>query len=347
MTCAAGADAHTTVAEHFYAALKTGQFTVDELDEFVLHFALYCGWPKAEVVETILDRQLTRLADEGAAVAPRRCPQPLSAAPADQERRKQGGEQCFREVNCYGPPPRGVPYYDGILTFVFGELWQRPGLNRRDRRWITWASAGLDDTIVPIQSHVYSAMKSGDITYDEMREMVLQFAAHSGWPKAQYMQHTTTNKRKDEDDHDILTFTGAGERLRFEIAAAERDIERLGQSGSVGELSKVRAPLCSTTQFGTHHQRRELRELMAEMGRQSILDVATPKDRSGLKRRNSRPMPARHLPARLGLTRIFVPCGWFPSALMPPGVERASPAVLETGLARTAPGADRRRQQTD
>ncbi|MGO9098389.1 MAG: hypothetical protein ACLP9Y_02730 [Mycobacterium sp.] len=37
---------------------------------------------------------------------------------------------------------------------------------------------------------MYSAMKSGDITYDEMREMVLQFAAHSGWPKAQYMQQS-------------------------------------------------------------------------------------------------------------------------------------------------------------
>ena len=191
MSCAAGADAHSTLADHFYAALKTSQFTVDELDEFILHFAVYCGWPKAEVTETILKEQLVRLHAEGVAVVSRRFPQPLSAAPADQELRKLGGEQCFREVNCCDAPPRGVPYYEyGILNFVFGEMWRRPGLNRRDRRWITLACVGLDDTIIPIQSHVYSAMKSDDITYDEMRELVLQFAAHSGWPKAQFIQQT-------------------------------------------------------------------------------------------------------------------------------------------------------------
>lgn len=188
LACAAGADAHATAGQHLYAALKTGEFSVDELDEFVLHFAVYCGWPKAEALETILDEQLARLTAEGYRQS-RLTPQPLSAAPADQELRKQGGEQEFRDVNHHEAPPRGVPYYDnGILNFVFGEMWKRPGLSRRDRRWITLACVGLDDTLTPIQSHVYSAMKTADLSYGEMREMVLQFAAHSGWPKAQYMQ---------------------------------------------------------------------------------------------------------------------------------------------------------------
>ncbi|MGX9787763.1 carboxymuconolactone decarboxylase family protein [Mycobacterium sp. MMS18-G62] len=211
LTCAAGADAHTSVSDHFYAALKTGQFTLDELDEFILHFAVYCGWPKAQTTESILDQQLTRLADEGATLAPRRCPQPLSAAPADQELRKQGGEKEFRDVNCCPAPPRDVPYYDnGILNFVFGEMWKRPGLNRRDRRWITLAAVGLDDTITPIQSHVYSAMKSGDITYDEMREMVLHFAAHSGWPKAQYMQQSVDEMHERIKDEASVGPKGEG-----------------------------------------------------------------------------------------------------------------------------------------
>lgn len=188
LACAAGANAHITVGQHLYAALKTGEFSLDELDEFVLHFAVYCGWPMAEVLETILDEQLTRLTAEGYRHS-RLTPQPLSTAPADQELRKQGGEQEFLDVNHHQPPPRGFPYYeDGILTFVFGEMWKRPGLSRRDRRWITLATVGLDDTVGPIQSHVYSAMNTGDISHDEMQEMVLQFAAHSGWPKAAYMQ---------------------------------------------------------------------------------------------------------------------------------------------------------------
>ena len=179
------------MGDHFYAALKTGEFTVDELREFVLHFAVYCGWPKAEAIDVLLDDQSTRVNEEKGLTIQTPSPHAVSNASADPELRKQGGEQEFADVNCVPAPPRGVPYYDdGILNFVFGEMWKRPGLNRRDRRWITLASVGLDDTVGPIQSHVYSAMKSGDITFGEMREMVLQFAAHSGWPKGSFMQAT-------------------------------------------------------------------------------------------------------------------------------------------------------------
>ena len=47
----------------------------------------------------------------------------------------------------------------------------------------------------------------------------------------------------DEDDHDLLTFGEAGERLRIEIAAAEREVQRLAQSGPAEELEKAQARL--------------------------------------------------------------------------------------------------------
>ncbi|MGE0386321.1 MAG: carboxymuconolactone decarboxylase family protein [Gammaproteobacteria bacterium] len=189
LSCAGGADARETLADHVYAALKSGDFSRAEMDEVILHFAVYCGWPKAEVFERIMDAQVARIGAETGALPPRRAPAPLTSVSPDQELRKQGGEQEFRDVNVAPAPPRGVPYYDdGILNYVFGDMWKRPGLSRRDRRWVTLACVGLDDTHVPIRSHVYSAMKSGDCSYDEMREMVLQFAAHSGWPKASFMQ---------------------------------------------------------------------------------------------------------------------------------------------------------------
>lgn len=191
LSCAGGADAFQTLGDHFYGALVTDEFSIDELREFVLHFAVYCGWPKAESVEAELDRQWVLANDARGLPTPPAEPHPISAISADQEIRKRGGEQEFEAVNFVPAPPRGVPYYDdGILNFVFGDMWQRPGLSRRDRRWITLACVGLDDTVGPIQSHVYSAMKSGDIGFDEMREMVLQFAAHCGWPKGSLMQAT-------------------------------------------------------------------------------------------------------------------------------------------------------------
>jgi 4-carboxymuconolactone decarboxylase len=54
------------------------------------------------------------------------------------------------------------------------------------------AAVGLDDTIIPIRSHVYSALKSGDVTLEEMGELVLHFAVYSGWPKASLLNQVTT-----------------------------------------------------------------------------------------------------------------------------------------------------------
>jgi len=47
----------------------------------------------------------------------------------------------------------------------------------------------------------------------------------------------------DEDDHDLLTFGEAGERLRLEIAAAVREVQGLQQSGPLKALEKAQARL--------------------------------------------------------------------------------------------------------
>lgn len=46
-------------------------------------------------------------------------------------------------------------------------------------------------------------------------------------------------ERVDEDDHDLLTFGEAGERLRLEIAAAAREVQSLQRSGPVEALKKA------------------------------------------------------------------------------------------------------------
>jgi hypothetical protein len=53
----------------------------------------------------------------------------------------------------------------------------------------------------------------------------------------------TGRDKVDEDDHDLLTFGEAGERLRLETAAAAREVQRLQQSGPVEALEKAQARL--------------------------------------------------------------------------------------------------------
>lgn len=181
ITCLAFAITAEPIQAHVYAALKTGDLDIEELLEVVLHFAVYCGWPKASNLEMYVrsswDQVQRERGDE---------PQPLpmrsldELGPNDWEARIQRGEQEFRDVNLIGAPPRDTPYqHSGILNYVFGHVWQRPGLGRRDRRFVTIASVGLCRAPIPIASHVSSALKSGDLTKQEMDELIRHFGAYT------------------------------------------------------------------------------------------------------------------------------------------------------------------------
>jgi hypothetical protein len=47
-------------------------------------------------------------------------------------------------------------------------------------------------------------------------------------------------QRLDEDDHDLLTFSEAGERLRLEVAAAAARVAELESRADGGELDRAR-----------------------------------------------------------------------------------------------------------
>lgn len=186
LPCAAAADAEEALREHVYAALFSGDLTIGEMREAVLHFAVYSGWPKASVFNMIVDEQWQRIhAERGEPVPP---PAPLLplTTPSDPEARLVVGEQAFRDVNCLPyAPVRDDPYSGaGILNFVFGEMWLRPGLGMKERRLVTVACVAFQDAPYPILSHVYAALKSRDVSFDEMDELALHFGAYYGWPKA-------------------------------------------------------------------------------------------------------------------------------------------------------------------
>jgi 4-carboxymuconolactone decarboxylase len=188
LTCACAADTVTPIEAHMYAALASGDISFAELQEFILHFAVYCGWPKASFAEQVLWQQLAVLNAERGDPPIEMHPVPLWNPGQDPEERIANGEQSFADINFVPAPGRTSPYITaGILNFVFGEVWQRPALSVRDRRFITLACVGVDDAVTPIRSHVYSALKGRDVSLEEARELVLHFAVHSGWPKASFL----------------------------------------------------------------------------------------------------------------------------------------------------------------
>ncbi|MBB5160634.1 acyl-CoA synthetase [Mycobacterium sp. AZCC_0083] len=63
----------------------------------------------------------------------------------------------------------------------------------------------------------------------------------------------TAREKVDEDDHDLLTFGEAGERLRLEIAAAAAQIDRQRQNGPSDELEKAETRLAALRSAATRN----------------------------------------------------------------------------------------------
>jgi 4-carboxymuconolactone decarboxylase len=161
---------------------------------YAAHFAVYCGWPRASQLEMTVRAQWQRLHEERGEPTPAF---PMRGTddlgPADHAERLAGGVESFREVNLIDAPGQDSPYFHaGIINFVFGHVWQRPGLTRRERRLITLPCVGVSDAIGPIWSHVTSALGSGDVSYDEMEELILHFRAYAGTPRAEVLLGVAT-----------------------------------------------------------------------------------------------------------------------------------------------------------
>ncbi len=195
LACVCGATAPDAVDAHMYGALASGDLTLDELLEFVLHFAVYCGWPKASQAESSLRLQATRLSGERSEEVTWPVLANESLGPRDPEVRLAKGEECFADINLCPAPPRDSPYFQaGILNFVFGHVWQRPNLARIDRRLITIPCVGLSGAVTPIHSHVGSALRSGDVSRLEMDEIVLQFSAYNGFAEGALLQQVAAEE---------------------------------------------------------------------------------------------------------------------------------------------------------
>ena len=107
----------------------------------------------------------------------------------DSERRRRA-ERAYREVTTTDPLPVQDDYLATTLDVVFGDVWSRPGLTRKERRWIVLTATACDAIPVARESHIRAALQSGDITRAELLEFVIQFAFYAGWPRSSELYTT-------------------------------------------------------------------------------------------------------------------------------------------------------------
>lgn len=75
------------------------------------------------------------------------------------------------------------PWQDFITRVAWGEVWSRPGLDRRSRSVAVLSSLIAHGHYEEFAMHVRAALRNG-LTVDEIREVVMQSAIYSGVPAA-------------------------------------------------------------------------------------------------------------------------------------------------------------------
>src|SRR4030095_15367668 len=66
---------------------------------------------------------------------------------------------------------------------LFGDVWERPGLSKRDRSLITVATLVALYRINEMPFHFKRALENG-VTREELIEVITHLAFYSGWPTA-------------------------------------------------------------------------------------------------------------------------------------------------------------------
>ena len=74
-------------------------------------------------------------------------------------------------------------YQDLITRYAWGEIWTRPGLDRRTRSCITLTALIALNRGEELAMHVRAALRNG-LTPDEIKEVLLQSAIYCGVPAA-------------------------------------------------------------------------------------------------------------------------------------------------------------------
>ena len=66
---------------------------------------------------------------------------------------------------------------------LFGDVWERPGLSKRDRSLVTVSALIALNRPDQLRSHIALARRNG-VTETEIVEAITQLAFYSGWPNA-------------------------------------------------------------------------------------------------------------------------------------------------------------------
>jgi 4-carboxymuconolactone decarboxylase len=91
----------------------------------------------------------------------------------------------MNEVYGWDMPDMPGDFFALTVEHLFGTVWARPELSMRDRRLMTLTAAaaqGLDDLL---EIQFTAALKNGELSEAEAREIAVFVTHYIGWPRGQ------------------------------------------------------------------------------------------------------------------------------------------------------------------
>ena len=76
--------------------------------------------------------------------------------------------------------PKLAELTDGVL---FGDVWERAGLSKRDRSLVTVAALIANGNTEQLTGHLNRAKDNG-LSEPELAEVIIHLAFYAGWPRA-------------------------------------------------------------------------------------------------------------------------------------------------------------------
>ena len=119
----------------------------------------------------------------------------------DPEKRQAGRELMARVYGWDEAPDVDGDFFGMTAEHLFADVWTRDGLSIRDRRLMLFGLlvALGDSTVIDVQ--IEAALKNGEMSPDELREVVIFLTHYAGWPRGaafnSHVEAVIARHRKD------------------------------------------------------------------------------------------------------------------------------------------------------
>ena len=151
---------------HIPRGLDNG-LTPEEISEIILHVTFYAGWPTG-VQASITAASVFEERGLSLGELPGAPPDSVASTPSSLS-------------DAYAAVPRLGELRNSLL---YGDIWERPLLSKRDRSLITIAVNQSLYATNELRTHIGRALDENGVTPQEVSEVILHVTFYAGWPAA-------------------------------------------------------------------------------------------------------------------------------------------------------------------